>query len=606
MAPLALRRSVTGSPPRWARPLAIAVGTAAACGLAVTQAAVSAPPDDRLARAVLEALVVGVPVATGFYAVQAPRTRRFGVMLVGAGLIWSLTSLGEASQSLPYSVGRVSAWLIFPLLAYLMLAFPDGRLRPGPNRRLFVAATSLVAVLYVGSAPFVEAYSAHTPWATCDARCPANAFLLLADEPAVMAGVVAPVREALAGLVLIGVTYSLATRWRTSTPLRRHMVGPVIAMSILSTVTLVAYLVVRRIDATSSVVDTLGLLWALSIPGVAAAFLVGFLRRKMMVGDVLSRLSLALGRRLDARELRNTLRAALPDRSLDVLLPDGVPGRWRDTEGRVTFRSAPAQRGLAVTPVDDENGPAAALVHDPSLCDEEDLLQAVSAFLLAAVRNERLLTRLEGSLGELERSRARIARAADLERSRIERDLHDGAQQRLIGLRIRLSLAEEQVEEDPAAAAAAIHELATETEVALEELRSLAHGVYPALLHDRGLADALRSVVGEAPLAGHVSTHGLSRQPAELETAVYFTCLEAVQNAVKHAPRATGVWVTLRQARVLRFEVRDDGPGFTPPANASNGGLRNMRDRIEAVGGQLTIDAAPGQGTRVRGTVPLS
>jgi signal transduction histidine kinase len=207
---------------------------------------------------------------------------------------------------------------------------------------------------------------------------------------------------------------------------------------------------------------------------------------------------------------------------------------------------------------------------------------------------------------ELDVSRKRIARAADLERSRIERDLHDGAQQRLIGLRIKLTLAEELAHADPVGGLAAIRELGDEVELALEELRSLAHGVYPPLLGDRGLADALRSVLSDSALPVHLTTHGMTRLSPEVETAVYFTCVEAAQNAMKHAGGATGLWVSLDQDDALRFEVRDDGSGFEPPGAGGNGGLRNMRDRVEASGGRLTIDSAPGEGTRVRGVVPLT
>ena len=206
---------------------------------------------------------------------------------------------------------------------------------------------------------------------------------------------------------------------------------------------------------------------------------------------------------------------------------------------------------------------------------------------------------------ELEGSRRRIAEAADLERARIERDLHDGAQQRLIGLRIRLGLAEDLVTADPGAGLEELHELGFEVERALEELRSLAHGVYPSLLTDRGLGDALRSVVAQAPVASHVVAVGVTRHPIEIESAVYFTCAEAIQNAVKHAGGSTGVWIRLGQTpTTLRFEVRDDGPGFELSDHEGRG-LRNMQDRIEALGGDLAIDSEPGRGTTVAGTVPL-
>jgi signal transduction histidine kinase len=144
----------------------------------------------------------------------------------------------------------------------------------------------------------------------------------------------------------------------------------------------------------------------------------------------------------------------------------------------------------------------------------------------------------------------------------------------------------------------------------LDEIRALAHGVYPAVLNDRGLADALRSLAGEATLPVHLQTRGLTRHSREIETAVYFTCAEALQNAGKHAQTATGVWITITEDSVLGFEVRDDGVGFTPLPQAESTacthcGLRNMHDRLEAVGGRLTIESAPGRGTRISGRLPL-
>jgi signal transduction histidine kinase len=357
-------------------------------------------------------------------------------------------------------------------------------------------------------------------------------------------------------------------------------------MTVTYTVCLSAYLIVRRAAPGSEVVDVLGVFWTLTVPGVAAGFLIGLVRRRMLVAEVLARLSTALSA-LDPRRLRDTLAVALDDAGIDVLTPDA--------DGHVRLETT---NGHVATWVSGRYGEPALLVHDPSLLDDADLLAAVRSLVAATLQHEQLTS-------ELEESRKRIARAADVERSRIERDLHDGAQQRLIGLRIKLSLAEELARADPQAGMSAVHELGSEVELTLEELRSLAHGVYPSLLSDRGLVDALRSAVAESPLPGQVITHGVRRQSLEIETAVYFTCLEAVQNAIKHADGATRLWVSLSQDAVLEFEVRDDGAGFEPPEGEFNGGLRNMRDRVEAVGGELRIVSSPGHGTSIRGTVPL-
>jgi len=177
-------------------------------------------------------------------------------------------------------------------------------------------------------------------------------------------------------------------------------------------------------------------------------------------------------------------------------------------------------------------------------------------------------------------------------------------------LRIRVSLADDLLRSDPVAGAASLHEIGTEADRTLEELRLLAHGVYPAILSDLGLAQALRSLAVQTPVPIHLHTVALSRLPMEIETAVYFTCLEAVQNVIKRAPDASAVSVRLSQTEILSLEIRDDGPGFTPPCDPGgtvrfHAGLRNMRDRLEAVGGSLTIDSAPGRGTRLIGRVPL-
>ncbi|HET8757648.1 MAG TPA: sensor histidine kinase [Solirubrobacteraceae bacterium] len=584
-------------------PFAVGGAAVALCALAIAETAATAPADSRWQRALLAALIVGVPMAAGVYGLMSPQTFRFGAMLAGSGAAWSLTTFGNSSDSLLYSVGRVSAWLIFPLITYLMLAYPDGRLAPGIDRTLFGGVTALITVLFVGSALFVEAYPTQTPWASCDANCPANAFLVLDDEPAIMDALVRPLRELLAVVLLVGVAASRIARYRTAPPLQRRIIGPVVVASLVSVITLTLYLVVRRAAPDGEAADALGWVWAMTIPAIAAAFLIGLVRRRTMVGEVLARVSLELSRGLDRARLRSTLAAALADPSVDVLVPDELPGRWRDADDRLTSGSQVSASGRALTPIADEDRVIAGLVHDTAL--DGELLSSVRSLVLATVRHERLVDELAGSLHDLELSRKRIARAADLERSRIERDLHDGAQQRLIALRIKLSVAEELALTDPQAGADAVHAIGDEIEETLEELRALAHGVYPSVLGDRGLKDALRTVLSRSPIPARLLARDITRYPPEVETAVYYTCLEAVQNAFKHAGRASGVWVSLRENHELRFEVRDDGVGFVPPDGEYNGGLGNMRDRVEAVGGHLTIDSAPGHGTRIRGTVPL-
>ncbi|MDA0172543.1 sensor histidine kinase [Solirubrobacter taibaiensis] len=598
----------------WNRRLPAALGVvgAALCLVSVGFVVYSAPADEAVARGTISFLVIAVPIAAGLYALRVPENARFGFALLAAGFAWSSTALGESSESLAYSIGRVAGWLVFPSLIYLMLAFPQGRIGGGTGRALFRALIAVLVLMYLGSALVVEHYPPYTPWATCRDACPPNAFLLLTQEPAVIAAVVQPLRETLAIVLFSAAVVSMVVRWRAATSLTRRTLTPVVWASLLSVGLLAAFFLARRFAPEGRAAETLGLLWGLAVAVLAAALWVGLMRRRLLVGEVLAGLTARLSNGVDACRLQEVLRVSLDDPTLEVLIPDG-PVRWLDSSGHSHTR-LPGGRGRTSTLIPDVNGTVAvALIHGNALRTDQELLTAVSSLVLGTVRHQDATSKLAAAMRQLEQSRRRIAEAGDLERARIERDLHDGAQQRLMMLRIRLSLVEEQLRPDTAAGADAVHDLGDEAERTLDELRSLAHGVYPAILNDRGLEDALRSLAAITTVPLHLQTRGLKRLPTELETAVYFTCLEAVQNAIKHAPSASAVWVRLGQgADTLSIEVRDDGPGFTAPREPANGsvplhaGLRNMRDRLEAVGGSLTIDSAPGRGTRVIGRVPLA
>jgi signal transduction histidine kinase len=219
---------------------------------------------------------------------------------------------------------------------------------------------------------------------------------------------------------------------------------------------------------------------------------------------------------------------------------------------------------------------------------------------------EELEAELRDTIEQLRRSRARVAHVADTERRRIERDLHDGCQQRLIALRVKLALAEELVGGDDERVGELIREIAADAETALDDLHALVHGIYPPLLTDRGLADALKAMARTAPVRARVLAGDVGRYPADVEAAVYFICAEALQNAAKHGgPGATARVVLRHEAGGLAFEVRDDGRGFDTAARTGTG-LANMEDRLAAVGGRLRVVSAPQCGAVVQGWVPDS
>jgi signal transduction histidine kinase len=241
----------------------------------------------------------------------------------------------------------------------------------------------------------------------------------------------------------------------------------------------------------------------------------------------------------------------------------------------------------------------------PFAADDEETLGLVARQAGLALRNVRLGSALDASLVELRASRARVVAAADAERRRIERDLHDGAQQHLLGLAVNLRVARELARSDPARADALLAQLSTEVHVALEEVRDLAHGIYPPLLAEQGLADAVRGALARSGARGRVVADGVARYSPSLESTVYFCCVEGIQNAVKHAPGARVAVRLWPEGRALLFEVRDDGPGFDRMRHAEGAGITNMRDRVGALGGTVQVEAKPGEGTCITGVLPL-
>jgi len=230
-----------------------------------------------------------------------------------------------------------------------------------------------------------------------------------------------------------------------------------------------------------------------------------------------------------------------------------------------------------------------------------------------AINNARLDSALEATLEDLrqhaealEASRARIVAAADAERRRIERDIHDGVQQYLVAISVKARLARQMSERDPARASRLLEELGQEISKALDELRTLAHGIYPPLLASEGLGAAMVAASRRAVIPTQVHADGIARYPPELEAAVYFCCLEALQNAGKYAGEGATATVRIQQENDrLVFEVHDSGAGFDVTSQGRGAGMTNMMDRVGAVGGSLRVESSPGGGTTVGASIPL-
>jgi signal transduction histidine kinase len=234
---------------------------------------------------------------------------------------------------------------------------------------------------------------------------------------------------------------------------------------------------------------------------------------------------------------------------------------------------------------------------EPATSVTEKLLADLAAQAGLVLRNARLIE-------EIRASRKRLVAAQDEERRRLERNLHDGAQQQLVALKMRLGLAKLTVDRDPGGTRSALEELEKATQDALDDLRDLARGIYPPLLADQGLPAALEAQARKSALSVRVETDGLGRYDQEAEAAVYFCCLEALQNVAKYAEAPTAtvrLWV---EDGFLAFAVQDEGKGFDPSATGHGTGLQGMADRLAALGGSLEVSSSPGRGTTVLGRVP--
>jgi signal transduction histidine kinase len=598
--------SLEKAPSTWMVGLTLAGGLAlAAISVGVTLSGVDG--GNAALAAAGRASMVLVPVAAGCYAWWRTPHRRFGVLLVLVGAGWFLSTLSESGDSLVYSVGRVASWFVELELIYLVLSFPTGRITDRVDRSIVAAAALLVCLVYLPTAPLDRDFPVPSPYTSCDTGCPQNAFFALGSEPGVVDSVIRPLRDALAALLFLAVTVRLAQRVRDSTRLMRRTLNPVLAVAVLRFACAALFLVVRRVDEQGSAIDVVGWGAALGLPAMAAAFLAGLLRWRLFVAQALQSLGLRMRDGRGSAKLQSTLADALGDPSLRLFyrVPlDG--GTWLDADGARTALPEP-RSGQLVTTVEGLAGePIAAIVHDEALRGHDELIDAVAGYARITIDNMRLYAEAEASLAEARESRARIVASADRERRKIERDLHDGAQQRLVALRIKLELAEEALRLDPHAGLARVRALGDEVEQTLDEIRALAHGVYPPLLSDEGLGEALRAAARRVALPATVSVDGIGRYAPETESAVYFCCVEALQNAAKHAGGKANVSVRLTEDDRLRFEVRDDGLGFDPRAAGRGTGLTNMRDRISALGGELELSAAPGEGAAVIGSVPLS
>jgi signal transduction histidine kinase len=551
--------------------------------LALTNEAIGTELGEPLVIALLADWITVAYVFGGLVAWRRRPESRLGPLMIAAGFVMFLTTLTWSTNDVAYTVGQALDLVVPVLFLHVFLAFPDGRLHSRFERVLVVTGYAFAVVLEVvrmALGGFGEHNLLEVTQSTDAATAVRHAQLLTVSA-----------------ISLCGVGVLVQRRWRSGPQLRLASTLLVDAFA-LGLIMIAALLV----SATLEGPWVREIRWATFITlGLApVAFVIGLLSARLArssVGDIF----VELRRNPDPASLRDALARALRDPSLALAywLPEFQT--YADLNG--TAVELPVTGDRAVTYIDRDGIRVAALTHDPCVEDEPELLDAVTAAAGIALENARLHVELRARLEELQGSRARIVEAGRSERKRLERNLHDGAQQRLIALSLEISMLEEQLSDDADTAerlAAARREIA----VSLDELREVARGLHPAVVSGHGLEVALEQLVAKAVVPVDLTVQIESRLPEATEVAAYYLVSESLANVAKHAGASTARVNVSRRGDAVTVEISDDGVGGADEARGS--GLRGLADRVEALGGSLRVWSPVGEGTRVRAEIPCA
>ena len=573
---------------------AVAAGGVAAVAWTASTGVHSPVLVDPRAVGLWRAAIVAAYWAVGIYTWWRRPESRLGPVVTGVGFVYAATSLAGFAAPLAHTLGMLVWAAGIVCTAYMYLCFPSGRLESWGERTFMLAVAIGTAVVWGLLLALSPSLPAGGTFVNCGHHCPPNALQVINVHAATVTALSTAVRVLFA-ISAVGVGILLLAKAGSAGRPRRRAVAPLAAVFIAS---VAVFLITQFLDPAS-----LGLHVTLRITGGFLAIAIPFAVLAGQVrGEVFAAISLgqvavrAGGKPLTPAAAQRSLADALGDPSLSLALWSPERHTFVDVDG-AAVRLPDKRSARGVTRVTRDGQVVAALVHDPVLDADSTVVEGLAATSLMLLDNGRLVE-------ELRASRARIIDAGERERRRLERDLHDGAQQRLVALQIRLASARELA--DDAELIRRLDATQRDAEAALEEIRALAHGIYPAQLYDLGLAHALRSLALRSPVPIHVVDEGVGRAPAAVEAAIYFCVREAIQNAAKHA--GAGATVTIRLARradAIEFTVSDDGVGVVDEGGFDGSGITGMRDRIEAAGGALEIVSAVDRGTQVRGSVPL-
>jgi signal transduction histidine kinase len=562
---------------RGADPLLV-LPVATIAGLLVTWWALSVGVEKP--RAAVDLAVSWSFAGAGILALERASLRRSGALMLTVAATWFLYDLQHAESELLWTVGWVFADVYAAVLVQLIVSFPEGRIW-SPSARVLVVATYAATVGCAFLGALFEP----------DRR---NLLLVTPDvERADAIGQVSATAGVVIVVALIALVISRLVRLRG---LARRASAPLLLGALAAASFAVVSLAATALgdDEFRDRIESVDRFVTILIPlGFVAGLVRSHLRRS-------SASSLVVQLREPSGEtLRGRLARTLGDPTLDVAYWSPDAGGYVDDQGLPVDVSETTDR--AVTQVVAGDTPVAALLHDRALLEEPELVESVRATAALVLENERLAAEIRAQLAEVEASRTRILTATDEERRRLERDLHDGAQQRLVALSLKLALA--QIGAEPAAAAAlagAQHDL----ESALAELREFARGVHPSILREDGLDAAVQTLARHAPIPVSVSAGTEGRLPDRVELAAYFFVSEALTNIAKHARASSASVSTLAHDGALTVIVADDGVGGATFGNGS--GLAGLVDRLAALNGELDIESVPGLGTTLTARIPCA
>ncbi len=533
-----------------------------------------------VAAAVYWSYLLAASMAIGIYWWRRRPASRFGPLLVAFGILVWIVTWQLASAPLAFDIGVLAEAPFFVLTFYLFLAFPMGRVEPPAARWLMAVLVFGVLAFFLPWALFTPVIAGGGPLTTCVPACPEN-VLQIATAPGVVR--IAGTAETYAALaVTLATLLVYAGRVRgASRPQRRAL----LAVAVTSMLFMPAYFVTnfarQFLDVDPETLSSLAWVIVATRVLLPLGFLIALLQADRFAGAALRSMLDRLATRPTPQRWRDTVADALDDPPLRLAYRDPSTGGYREPDGS-ELSPPPTGTGRAWVPIDREDQPVAAMVIDEALAEDPELVRAAATATLLAVENGAL----EGEV-----------------RRQIQRDIHDSAQQRLLALRIRLTLAGERL--GSSQDRAMLERIDEEVKQAIEELRDVARGGTPAVLTQDGVAAALAHAATHAPLPVAIHAEGFGRQSEALETAIYFCCLESLQNAAKHAgPEASvAIRLTQRDGHVT-FIVSDDGVGFDPAGLRRGAGLANIAHRVDAAGGTLELDARPGHGTRITGVLP--